>query len=119
MKLFCIFSLKKIHLIKKQTIDEYATRNIQSITAFASWYAIIKWVEWNEPNDIIFTFNSADILGKSSNRVIFNIGGNKYRMICSYHFGKEKVHLFVKWIGTHSEYTKLCNTGKQYTVNVY
>jgi len=68
---------------------------------------------------MITTFNSADILGNGSERVVFNIGGNKYRMICKYHFGETKVHLFVNWIGTHSEYTKLCNEGKQYTVNVY
>lgn len=109
----------KIHLIKKQTIEEFIQKNVQSKTAFASWGEIIKWVEWNEPSDIIKTFNSADILGKSSGRVVFNIGGNKYRMICSYYFGKGKVHLFIKWIGTHSEYTKLCNTGNQYTINMF
>ncbi|HED37718.1 MAG TPA: type II toxin-antitoxin system HigB family toxin [Ignavibacteria bacterium] len=109
----------KTHLIKKQTIEEYVKSNSQSKSAFSLWLSILKWVQWKEPNDIISTFNSADILGKSSKRVVFNIGGNKYRMICSYHFGKKRVHLFVKWIGTHSEYTKLCNEGKQYTVNVY
>lgn len=30
-----------------------------------------------------------------------------------------RVHLFVKWIGTHAEYTKLCNDGKQYEISVY
>ena len=70
----------KIHLIKKQSIDEYVANNSQSKGAFTSWIAIVKWAEWNEPNDIIATFNSADILGKSSKRVIFNIGGNKYRI---------------------------------------
>ncbi len=109
----------KIHLIKKQTIEKFVLTNNQSKSAFASWLSILKWVEWKEPSHIISTFNSADILGESSKRVVFNIGGNKYRMICSYHFGKRKVHLFVKWIGTHSEYTKLCNERKQYTVNVY
>lgn len=109
----------KIHLVKKQTIVEYVKENVQSKSAFSSWLAILKWVQWNEPNDIISTFNSADILGKSSNRVVFNIGGNKYRMICSYYFGKDKVHLFIKWIGTHSEYTKLCNNNEQYIINVY
>jgi mRNA interferase HigB len=79
----------------------------------------LKRVDWNEPNDIISTFNSADILGKSSSRVVFNIGGNKYRMICKYHFGETKVHLFVKWIGTHAEYTKLCKLTKHYEISDY
>ena len=83
----------KIHLIRKQTIEKYVSENVHSKSAFENWLSIIKWVEWKEPNDIISTFNSADILGESSQRVVFNIGGNKYRMISSYHFGKKKVHL--------------------------
>jgi len=69
-------------------------------------------------NEIISTFNSADILGKGSNRVVFNIGGNNYRIICKYYFGDMRVHLFVKWIGTHVAYTKLCNDGKQYEIEL-
>lgn len=109
----------KIHLIRRQTIEMYIATNVQSKSAFSNWFSIIKWAGWKEPKDIISTFNSADILGGSSKRVVFNIGGNKYRMICRYHFGEKKVHLFIKWIGTHSEYTKLCAEGKQYTVEVY
>ncbi len=109
----------KIHLIKKQTIEKFVMTNTQSKSVFASWLSILKWVEWKEPKDIISTFNSADILGASSQRVVFNIGGNKYRMICSYFFGKKNVHLFVKWIGTHSEYTKLCDAKKQYSIDIY
>ena len=80
---------------------------------------IIKNVDWEIPLDIIDTFNKADILGKSSNRIVFDIAGNHYRMICKYHFGKKRVHLFVKWIGTHADYTKLCNEGRQYSINAY
>jgi len=86
---------------------------------FKIWLSIIKRVDWNEPNDIITTFNSADILGSGSDRVVFNIGGNNYRLICKYYFGNTKVHLFVKWIGTHAMYTKLCNDGKQYEIKAY
>ncbi len=32
-------------------------------------------------------------------------------------FGALKVHLFIKWIGTHAEYTKLCNSNQQYIVD--
>ena len=109
----------KVHLIKKQSIEAYVMRNAQSKPAFAIWLSIIKHAEWNEPKDIIATFNHADILGSGSERVVFNIGGNKYRMICTYHFGSARVHLFVKWIGTHAEYTKLCNEGKQYIEDIF
>ena len=109
----------KVHLIKIQTIEDYIRKNSQSKVPFNIWLSVIKFVDWNEPNDIISTFKSADILGKGTERVVFNIGGNKYRLICSYHFGKKNVHLFIKWIGTHAEYTRLCNERKQYEINNY
>jgi len=65
------------------------------------------------------TFGSADLLGNSSNRVVFDIAGNTYRMICKYAFGDKQVHLFVCWIGTHTDYDKLCKLNEQYTVSDY
>ncbi len=109
----------KVHLIKKQTIEDFIKKNAQSKASFEIWFSILKRADWNEPKEIISTFNSADILGNGSERVVFNIGGNKYRMICRYQFGINKIHLFIKWIGTHAEYTKLCNERKQYEINVY
>jgi len=109
----------KVHLIKKQSIEKYVLNNARSRTSFERWLSILKRADWNEPNDIISTFKNADILGKSSDRVVFNIGGNNYRLICKYYFGKNQIHLFVKWIGTHAEYTKLCNNGKQYDISNY
>lgn len=109
----------KVHLIKKQSIENYVLKNARSKASFEVWLSVIKHVERNEPNEIVSTFNSADILGKGSDRVVFNIGGNNYRMICKYHFIKTKVHLFVKSIGTHAEYIKVCNVGNQYKVNDY
>ena len=94
----------KIHLIKKQTIEDFVKNNARSKASFEIWFSILK---------------RADILGRSSDRVIFNVGGNKYRIICRYHFGTNKVHLFVKWIGTHAEYTKLCNEQKQYEISSF
>ncbi len=109
----------KVHLIKKQSIEEYVRKNARSRASFEIWLSLIGMADWNEPNDIKSTFNSADILGKDSNRVIFNVGGNNYRMLCKYFFGEKRVHLFIKWIGTHAEYTKLCNEGKQYEIDEY
>jgi len=109
----------RVHLIKKQTIEDYAEENVQSRNPFGMWLGTVKYADWNEPADMQKTFGSADLLGKRSNRVVFDIGGNKYRMICKYAFGEKQVHLFVCWIGTHAEYDALCKKNEQYTVNTY
>ena len=109
----------KVHLIKKQSIERYVKDNVQSKPAFQIWLSLLRFADWESPTDIVNTFGSADILGKGSQRVVFNVGGNKYRMICKYHFGKTMTHLFVKWIGTHAEYDKLCKDGKQYDAELF
>ena len=109
----------KVRLIKKKTIAKYSEENPKGESSFNDWLIKLKNADWEIPNDIKSTFGSADLLGKGSNRVIFNIGGNNYRMICKYHFGKTNVHLFINWIGTHSEYDKLCKDGNQYIINSF
>lgn len=109
----------KVHLIKKQTILSYIVGNARSKTSFEDWLVKVKYADWATPGDISATFGSADLIGYNSNRVIFNIAGNNYRMICKYAFGESSVHLFICWIGTHAEYTKLCSNNEQYTINLY
>ena len=109
----------KVRLIKKKSIEDFALQNARSRGSFKLWLTFIKYANWSEPGDIKATFGSSDLLGNGSNRIVFNIAGNNYRMICKYHFGVTRVHLYIKWIGTHAEYIKLCNNKEQYTVDVY
>lgn len=109
----------RVHLLTKHTVERFIDSNIQSKASFESWLDALRCADWSNPHDILTSINSADLLGKGSNKVVFNIGGNKYRMICEYHFCRRKVRLFVNWIGTHAEYTKLCKTGRQYTIDDY
>jgi mRNA interferase HigB len=107
----------KVNLIKKKTIYDYVINHSNGKNDFDRWLALILNANWNEPNDIRQLFPSADILGNGINRVIFNIGGNKFRLIASYYFGKKSVRLYVKWIGTHGEYDGLCRNGQQYFIS--
>jgi mRNA interferase HigB len=109
----------KVHLIRKETIEDFARKNARSRPSFTDWLSKVKFADWNMPADIQDTFGSADLLGNDSGRVVFNIGGNSYRMICKYAFGDKQVHLFVCWIGNHAEYTKLCDDNEQYSVSNY
>ncbi|TAG29831.1 MAG: type II toxin-antitoxin system HigB family toxin [Sphingobacteriia bacterium] len=109
----------KIHLIRKQTIEEFTRQNAQSRVSFTEWLAKIKYADWEKPADMQLIFPSTDLLGKGSSRAVFDIGGNKYRMIGKYAFGDNQVHLFVCWIGSHAEYDKLCNENEQFTIRNY
>jgi mRNA interferase HigB len=106
----------KVHLIRKETIESYVVSNARSKPSFATWLTGVKYADWAGPSDIRQTFGSADLLGNGSSRVVFDIGGNNYRMICKYAFGDKQVHLFICWIGTHAEYNKLCDKEEQYTI---
>lgn len=106
----------KVHLIKEKTIREFVRFNVQSEVSMLEWIYKLKTANWSEPADIKKLFSATDILGAGSNRVVFDIGGNKYRIIVKYYFGSNQVHLFVKWIGTHSDYTKICKENMQYTI---
>ncbi len=109
----------KVHLIKKQTIEEYTRENARSRSSFRLSLLTLNGADWNDPEDILDTFGSTDLLGNGSERAVFDIGGNNYRMICHYVFGDKQVHLFICWIGTHAKYDELNNSNEQYTVNMY
>ena len=109
----------KVRIIKKQTIEKYIENNSQSRTSLLRWINLVKIADWNEPSDIQKTFGTADLLGNGTMRVVFNIGGNNYRLICKYRFGINKIRLYIYWIGTHAEYDKLCDEQKQYTIKIY
>ena len=56
--------------------------------------------EWESPQDIKDDFRSVDFVG--DNRVIFDIGGNRYRLIVRVSYRYKQ--MLVKFVGTHKEY---------------
>jgi mRNA interferase HigB len=65
-----------------------------------AWVHIVKAAEWSKPTDVKQMFNSADIL--PTERAIFDIGGNEYRLVAAIHYRGKRV--YVRFIGTHNEY---------------
>lgn len=59
--------------------------------------------EWRTPSDIKRLYRTADIL--PGNRVVFNIGGNKYRLIVKIRYDLGIV--YIRFIGTHAEYDRI------------
>ncbi len=109
----------KVRLIKRKSIEDFTIQNARSRSSFSVWLTLLKHADWEEAGDITKTFGSADLLGNGTSRVVFDVAGNKYRMICKYHFGTTRIHLYVKWIGTHAAYTELCDKNEQYTISIF
>ena len=64
-----------------------------------SWYDEALKANWRTPQDIKGQFASASICG--NNRVVFNVGGNKYRLVVEVQYQAGIV--WVKFVGTHAQ----------------
>jgi len=92
-----------LRVLSKQTLREYWEQNLDSEQQLLSWYREASKAEWENPNEIKEQYASASILKNS--RVVFNICGNKYRLIVEINFIRKWV--FIRFIGTHKEYDKI------------
>ena len=68
-----------------------------------SWYEEAKKAVWQSPADIKARYQHASLLAK--NRVVFNISGNKYRLVVWIRYDKQIV--FIRFVGTHAEYDRI------------
>lgn len=68
-----------------------------------AWYQHAKNADWKTPADIKRDFKNASIL--QDGRVVFNIGGNKYRLIVWINYPYQVV--YVRFIGTHAQYDEI------------
>lgn len=68
-----------------------------------SWFSEAEAADWKNPVEIKALYSHASIVG--DNRVVFNIGGNKYRLVVKMHYGAGR--LFIRWVGTHDDYDNI------------
>lgn len=67
-----------------------------------AWHKEVLKLDWNNPNEVKEMYISASIIGNE--KVVFNISGNKYRLIVTINYYAKIV--FIKFIGTHKQYDK-------------
>jgi mRNA interferase HigB len=83
-------------------IDEFVKRQRRALAPFQAWKAEAAKAVWAKPLDIKNRYASADI--RPGNHVIFDIGGNKYRLFVQVSYQLKIVR--VVWVGTHAEYDR-------------
>ena len=89
-----------VHIIAKRTLREYGEREPRAEQQLKAWYAIAAQADWSSPSDVKLAYRSASIVG--SDRIVFNIGGNRYRLIVRFDYACRLG--FVRSVGRHSEY---------------
>jgi len=90
-----------MHIISRKRLREFWEDYPDSETSLQRWYRIVSRTSFASLQELRHVFPSADQVG---DLVVFNIGGNKYRLIASVHFNRQKV--YVRRVLTHAEYDR-------------
>ena len=94
-----------MRIIARKALKEFYRRPdcLNAKEPLEAWYYETKKAEWESWRDIKEKYSSASILKGS--RVVFNIGGNKYRLVVKINFPAQIV--YIRFIGTHKEYDQI------------
>jgi mRNA interferase HigB len=90
-----------MRVLTKRPIREFWEKYPDAETALLNWYKITKKADWTNLVDVRKDFPHADLAGVCT---IFNIGGNKYRLITKIYYPSKKV--LIRFVLTHAEYDK-------------
>ena len=90
-----------MHIISRKALKQFWEQYPDSKSPLVRWFKIVAKTEFTTFAGLRQTFPSADKVG---DLIVFNIAGNKYRLIVSIHFNRGKV--YVRHVLTHSEYDK-------------
>ena len=92
-----------MHVISRPRIIDFWKENPDAEQPLKSWYAEAKKARWRTPNQIKANYASASML--KNQRVVFNIAGNKYRLVVKVLYKAQTV--YIRFIGNHADYDKI------------
>ncbi len=93
-----------MQIIAKRTLRAFWAKHHQAESVLRVWYALVDRAEWAGPADVKRDFGTTvDFVGDS--RVIFDIGGNKYRLVVRISYAFKRV--LIQFVGTHNDYDKI------------
>jgi mRNA interferase HigB len=88
-----------VHVITRKRLNEFAEKYPETKSALAYWYVAMKKGSFASVAELRAVFPTADRVGKLT---VFNIGGNKVRLIAAIHYNRKRV--YIRAVLTHTEY---------------
>lgn len=92
-----------MRIISRKTLKEFWETHADAEQPLRAWFAEATIARWKSFHDIKAAYRSADVL--PGNRVVFDIKGNRYRLVVKIHYNTGVV--FIRFLGTHAEYDKI------------
>ena len=95
-----------MRVIKPSTVRAFERQHPDAAPGLDHWLEVAESARWKILQDVRQSFRSADEVKVESGRtvVVFNIGGNRFRLITAIHYNMQKV--FILRFMTHAEYSK-------------
>ena len=90
-----------MHIISEKKLREFWERRPETEEPLRAWIRVTHRAGWKSFADVRSAYAHADVVGPF---VVFNIGGNKYRLITAIHYNRQLV--FTLMVLTHAEYSK-------------
>ena len=90
-----------MRIIKRGALVRFWEQHPDARPSLESWYAVVRKATWKTPAEMKVIYPGADLVGR---RTVFNIAGNKYRLIARMNYQTQRV--FVLYILTHSDYDR-------------
>lgn len=88
-----------MHIISRKALRNFWERHPESQSPLARWYTIVRKADFKDFGELRTTFPNADWV---DGLIVFNVGGNRYRLIASIHFNRKRV--YIRHVLTHHEY---------------
>ncbi len=88
-----------MRVIKRGALVAFWTKHADAQASLESWYSVVRKATWKSPADMKAVYHNADLVGR---RTVFNIAGNKYRLIARINYEFQRV--FILHILSHAEY---------------
>jgi mRNA interferase HigB len=94
-----------MRVISRGTLAEFWSRPARrdAETPLRAWFKEAESADWTTPAEVKTRYPSASVL--KDGRVVFNIGGNKYRLVVKLNYAIGIV--FIRFVGTHAEYDRI------------
>src|SRR5512134_3844488 len=92
-----------MHVISRKTIKDFWDRHSDAEQPLRAWFTETTSATWHGPADIKNRYPTASFL--TDNRVVFNIKGNRYRLVVHVRYDLGRV--YIRFAGTHAEYDKI------------